>query len=178
MKKLLCLLLIAVSAWCSGQTVSKPKGQALTPRQENIMRALINVDVEAWRHGQREDLTFLDDGSRFKSEADINAAAERLARFSSDLARNGLSQEMLTNEETRDVGNFPWLLFGTVFGSYFSADSYCRVYDDECREKAIQDRIFDDEVGDGRVDERKREAEALQMLKNIGFPEDAFRWSN
>lgn len=178
MKKILCLLLITVSALCVGQTVSKPKGQTLTPRQENIMRALINSDVEDWRHGQREHLTFLGDASRFQSEVDVNTAAGALARFTSDLARNGLSEQMLTDDETRAVGNFPWLLFTTAFGSYFSADSYCRVYDDECREKAIQDKIFDNNEVNGRKDERKREAEALQMLRNIGFPEDAFRWSN
>lgn len=179
MKKIVFLLLMMTSALCAGQTADQPKGQALTPRQENIMRALINADVEDWKRGEHEHFTFLKYARDLKSEAAVHTAAEKLARFTRDLARYGLSDPRVQeNLEAYQVGDYNWLLFSTVMSSYFTADTFCQAYDDECRQRAIRDEMFDEGPARGDRDERTQERKAMQMLRNIGYPDEAFCFGN
>lgn len=177
MKRILFFLLMIAAAFCVGQTADQPKGQALTPRQENIMRALINADVDAWKRGEHGPFAFLENAGELKSEAAVHAAAEKLASFTRDLARYGTSDpRVLENFEAHRVGDFNWLLFSTVMSSYFTADTFCKAYDDECRQRAIRDEMFDKSLG--YDDERIQEKKAMQMLRNIGYSDEAFRFGN
>ncbi len=168
-----CLALLLMAANVMAESTTAASGLALTTRQQNIMNALIHTDVEAWRNGEREHLTFLKNAEQFKSTNDVESAAKQLAEFTSETARSGLPQDQIEFSRIESTeGNVRWLLLSTVLISYSSQESLCHTYDDKCRAQALKDSFADDSVP--YEEQRQREEAAMQALGKMGFPKDIF----